>query len=98
MACFPLAWLESMFVWVIVIFAVIALLKLLLSSFTSVPFWPLVSWPPGPAGASGFVGFIVAALSIVFWAVVGIMMVYFIFMLIGCLLSFTGGMPSLPHR
>lgn len=96
--CFSMAYLQSLFVWVVVVVAIFALLKLLLSAIIpGVQFWPLAPWPPTAGQPAGFIGFILAALSIVFWAFVAIVMIYFIFMLIGCLLSFTGGFPF-PHR
>lgn len=42
--------------------------------------------------APGFVGLIAAALNIIMWAVLTIVMIYFVFMLISCLLSFGGGL------
>lgn len=98
--CFTLGWLQNMFVWVIVIVAILALLRLVATAIAGVPFWPLAPWPPtGQPAPSGIIGFVLAALNIIIWAFIAIALVYFVFMLIGCLLSFTGGFPSLvPHR
>lgn len=100
--CFTLAWLEQMLVWFVVIVAVLALLRLIVSAIAGVPFWPLAPWPPtapGTAPISGIVGFVIAAVNIVIWAFIAIALIYFVFMMIGCLLSFTGGFPPLlPHR
>lgn len=97
--CFSMAYLENLFIWFIVIFASFALIKLLVSALTSVAFWPLLPWPPITAAPVGFVQFVVAAVHIVLWALIGIVMVLFIFGLISCLWSFTGGLGSiLPHR
>lgn len=98
--CFSLAWLQQIFVWFVVILAILALLRLVASALSGAPMWPLVSWPPsGQPSADGVIGFILAALDIIVWAFIAIALIYFVFMLIGCLLSFTGGFPSLiPHR
>jgi hypothetical protein len=82
MACFSLAWIEQLLVWVVVIVAVVAILKLL------VPF---------VLGQLGGAGTIVARiLEIALWAFVAILVIYFAFAVISCLLS--GGLPLLPHR
>jgi hypothetical protein len=84
MQCFSLAYLEQLFVWVVIVCAIIAIIRLLL---------PYVL---GQLGAGG--GIIMAAINIVMWAVIAIAVIYCCFMLISCLgggLSF----PALPtHR
>lgn len=95
MACFSLAWLQAILIWFVVIVAVLALLKLIVSTVTGAPLWPLVAWPPSAPAAGGFVGVIGAVLNIVIWAVLSIALIYFVFGLISCLLSFTGGLPRL---
>lgn len=96
MACFSLAWLQAMFIWFIIIFAVLALFRLLVGFFVGAPMWPVAPWPPTAGVPPGFGGFILAALNIVIWAFIAICAVYFIFALIGCLISFAGGLPSFP--
>ncbi len=73
MACFTLAWLLQVFIWLIVIGAVVALIRLCLP------------WVLANLGEPG--GTIVAAIRIVLWAVVAIFVVIFLFDLIHCLLG-----------
>ena len=82
MACFTLGWLEQILIWLIVLGAVVALIKLVL---------PLVLSNLGVVGST-----IVAALNIVMWAIVAIALVIFIFDLIGCLAG-VGGI-AFPRR
>lgn len=94
MSCLSLAWVEQLIIWGIVIFAVLALLRLVLGAIAGIPMWPLVTFPgsaasPAPAG---LIGFIVAAINIVIWAIIALAIVYICFDLIGCLLSATGGL------
>lgn len=72
--CFSLAWLQQLCVWLIVLAAVVALIRL------------LVPWLVGLIG----IPIIGQALNIVLWAVVAIMAVYVVFALIGCLLGMGG--------
>ncbi len=74
MACLSLAFLENLLIWLVIIGAVFALVKLLL---------PLVIAPLGGPAAV-----IVQALQIVLWAVVAIFVIIVVFDLIACL--FTG--------
>lgn len=71
--CFSLGWLEQVFIWLIVVGAIVALIKLCLP-------WVLTN-----IGAPG--GTIIAAIKIVLWAIVAIFVVYFIFDLVSCLLG-----------
>src|SRR5258708_23400847 len=73
MACFTLGWIEQILIWLIVLGAVVALIKLVL---------PLVLSNLGVVGST-----IVVALNIVLWAIVAIALVIFIFALIGCLVG-----------
>jgi hypothetical protein len=69
--CFSLGWIEQLFVWFIVICAVVAILKILL---------PFVA---GQLGAAG--GVIIQVINIVLWAIIAICVVYFCFAVISCL-------------
>lgn len=71
MGCFDLQWFEQVLVWLVIIGAIVALVKLLL---------PLVLTNLGVAG-----GTIMAAINIIMWAVITIFIIYFIFDLIACL-------------
>lgn len=82
--CMSLQFLETLFVWAIVIGAVIAIIRLLL---------PMVFAQFGGGGT------LAQIINIVLWAFVAIMIVYVAFAVIGCLLSAGGGLPSFPlHR
>lgn len=82
MACFSLPWLESLLVWLVIVCAIVAILKLLL---------PFVLNQLGVAG-----GVIMQAINIVMWAIIAIAVIYFCFMLISCLGG--GLLPPLPNR
>jgi hypothetical protein len=73
MTCFTLGWLEQLLIWLVVIGAAIALVKLLI---------PLVVGPLGVAGAT-----IVNALNIIIWAVVAIAVIVLVFDLLSCLVG-----------
>lgn len=75
--CFSLSWIEELLVWLIIVCAVVAILRLLL---------PYVLGQLGVAG-----GIIMQAINIFVWAVVLIAVVYFCFALISCLGG--GGFP-----
>lgn len=80
--CFGLAWFENLLIWIVVICAVVALLRL------------LVSFVLPKLGLAGeIVGFMVAAARIIIWAIVCIFAIIVIFELISCLLG--GGLPRL---
>jgi hypothetical protein len=81
--CFGLQWFENLIILIIIVCAVVALLRLLISFVI----------PKLGVGAE-VVSFIVRALTIVIWAIVCIALVYFVFSLIQCLL---GGGISLPR-
>jgi len=81
MSCFSLGWIEQLCIWLIIVFAIVAIIRLL------VPFL---------AGMIG-IPVVAQIINIVLWAVVAIMCVYIIFALIACLLSASGGLHLLPH-
>lgn len=72
--CFGLQWLEDIIIWVIVICAVIALLKLLVGFVL-----------PKLGIAAEVLAVVVQAITIVIWAIICITLVIFIFDLIFCL-------------
>jgi hypothetical protein len=72
--CFSLAWLAQFLIWLVIICAVVALLRLLVSFVL-----PKLGW-----GAE-IVAFVVAAIRIVIWAIILIALIIFIFDLIACL-------------
>ena len=72
--CFSLAWLREFLIWLIIICAVIALIRL------------LINFLAPQLGIGGpILDFIIKALWIVLWAIIGIAAVGFIFDLIACL-------------
>jgi hypothetical protein len=74
MSCFGLAWLMNLLIWLVVLGAVVAIVRVLL---------PLVLSNLGAAGSIHPA----KVLTIVMWAVVVIAIIYFAFEMISCLLS-----------
>ena len=73
-SCFGLQWFENLIIWIIVVCAVVALIRL------------LIAFVLPKLGIGGeILSFIVRALTIVLWAVICIAAVIFIFDLISCL-------------
>ena len=79
--CFSLAWIEQLCVWLIVVCAVVAIIRLLVPFLTGM----IIGVP--------VVGQII---NIVLWAVVAIMVVYIVFALLSCLLGAGGGLMHFP--
>jgi len=73
MACFSLVWLGNLLIWLVVIAAVVALVRLLL---------PLALGPLGAAGAT-----IGQALNIIIWAIVAVAVIVLVFDLLNCLVG-----------
>ena len=80
--CFSLGWLEQLLVWIVIVCAVVAIIRL------------LVPFILAQLGAGG--GVIMAALNIVMWAVICIFVIYVCFALISCL-GGMGNMSLLPR-
>lgn len=80
--CFGLQWFEQVLIWIVVVCAVVALLRLLITFIL----------PKLGLGAE-VLAFLVQAFTIVFWAVVCVAAIIFIFELISCL----GPSMSLPR-
>lgn len=74
--CFSLSWLEQMLVWLVIVCAIVAVIRL------------LVPWITGVLG----VPIIGQVLNIILWAVIAIVCIYIIFALLSCLLSMGGGL------
>jgi hypothetical protein len=79
--CFSIGWIEQLLVWLIIVCAIIAILRLLLPWIAAQLGLPIVT----------------QAINIVLWAIVAIMVVYFCFALIECLIGSGGGFPLLPR-
>jgi hypothetical protein len=82
--CFSLGWWQDLLIWVVIVVAVVALLKLLLP------------WLLGQMGVDA--GIILQAINIVVWAFVAIVVIYVVFALISCLLGAGGSPPLFPRR
>jgi hypothetical protein len=79
--CFSLAWLAQFLVWLVILGAVIAIVKLLvpwLTTFIGVPILGQIAM-------------------IVLYAIVAIIVIYIVFDLLSCLLGFGGSFPRLAH-
>jgi hypothetical protein len=74
--CFSLGWLEQLIVWLIVIGAVIAIIRLLIPFIDSLTGMPILG----------------RVLEIVLWAIVAIAVVILIFGLLSCLLGGSGSL------
>lgn len=83
MACFSLGWVEQLCIWLIILGATVAIIRV------------VVPWLLGMIG--GVSAPIVQIINIVLWAVIAIMVVYVVFALIACLVG-GGGLPLFPHR
>jgi len=70
MACFSLGWLEQLLIWLVVIAAVVAIVRLLI---------PHLVGPLGPAAAT-----VMQALYIIVWAIVAIAVIVIVFDLLAC--------------
>lgn len=79
--CFTLGWLESVLVWLVILAAVIAIIRLLVPWFTSMLGIPIVG----------------QVLNIVLWAIVAVAVIYICFDLISCLLNLSGGLRLPKH-
>jgi hypothetical protein len=71
MPCFTLGFLEQLIVWLIIVGAIVACIKLLVPWVTSVVGFPVVG----------------QIIMIILWAIVAILVVYMIFGLLGCLVG-----------
>lgn len=74
MGCFSLGAIENLLIWLVVVGAIVALIRLLV---------PVVVGPLGPFGSV-----IVQALYIVLWAIVAIAVIILIFELLACVVPF----------
>lgn len=72
--CFSLLWLKDLLIWLVVVAAVIAIIRLLVPWITSLTGWPVLG----------------QVLNIVLWAVVAIVVIMIVFALLQCLLGGAG--------
>jgi hypothetical protein len=76
MSCFSLPWLEQLLVWLVIVCAIVAIIRL------------LVPWITGMIGLP-IVGQVI---NIILWAFLAIICIYIIFGLLGCLVGMAGGL------
>jgi H+/Cl- antiporter ClcA len=81
--CFTLLWFRDLLIWLVVMVAVVALLRLLLP------------WLLRQLGTD--VGVLMRAIDIFVWAIVAIFVIYVIFALISCLAGGGGALPLFPR-
>lgn len=74
MACFSLIWLQQMLIWLIIVCAVVACIRLLIPWVTGFTGMPIVG----------------QVLNIILWAVIAIMAITIIFNLLSCLVGMGG--------
>jgi hypothetical protein len=74
--CFSLPWLEQVLVWLVIVCAIVAVIRLLVPFLTSMLGVPIVG----------------QVVNIILWAVIAIVCIYIIFALLSCLLSMGGGL------
>lgn len=83
--CFTMLWFRDLLIWLVIVVAVVALLKLLLP------------WLFAKLGQGWDVSVLMRAIDIFVWAIVVIAVIYFIFALISCLTGSGGSMPLFPR-
>jgi len=74
MSCFTLSYVEQLCIWLIVIIAAVAIIRLVLPRL-------LTLFGPAPAGG----GLVFQVISIILWAIVAIFCIYIAFDLIACI-------------
>jgi hypothetical protein len=83
--CFSLAWLANLLIWIVVVAAVIAVLKL------------LIPWALGLVGIDA--GPLMQIIQIIIYAIVAIFVIVVVFALLSCLMGGGGfALPPLLHR
>lgn len=81
--CFSLSWVEQILVWLVIVCAVVAILRLFLP------------WVAAQLGGIG--SMVMAVINIILWAIVCIYVIYFVFMLLECLVGAGSGLSLFPH-
>ena len=74
MACFSLLWIQQLIIWIIVVAAIVAIIRVVVPWLTTV----MGGTMPGP---------VLAILNIVMWAVIAIAVVIIVFDLLACIAS-----------
>ncbi len=74
--CFTLVWIENVMVWLVIVCAVVAIIRLLVPWVTGMIGFPIVG----------------QVLNIVLWAFLAITAIYLVFGLLSCLVGMAGGL------
>ena len=82
--CFSLEWIEQLLIWIVIVVAIVAILKI------------LIPWIFSQLGVG--TGNLMAIINIFIWAVVVIFVIYVAFALISCLLGAGGGFGLFPRH
>lgn len=76
MSCFSMGWLEQLLVWLVIVCAIVAIIRLLVPWITSMTGFPIVG----------------QAINIILWAFLAIICIYIVFGLLSCLIGMAGGL------
>ena len=76
MGCFTLAWLQQLLVWLVIVCAIVAIIRLLVPWITGIIGLPIIG----------------QVINIILWAFLAIICIYIIFGLMGCLIGMSGGL------
>ena len=74
--CFSLPWLEQLLVWLVIVCAIVAIIRLLVPWITSMIGLPIVG----------------QVINIILWAFLAIICIYIVFGLLSCLVGMSGGL------
>ena len=74
--CFTLAWLQQLLVWLVIVCAIVAIIRLLVPWITGIIGLPIIG----------------QVINIILWAFLAIICIYLIFALLQCLVGFGGGL------
>jgi hypothetical protein len=80
--CFSLGWIEQLLVWLVIVCAIVAIIRLLVPWITGMIGMPIVG----------------QVINIVLWAFLAIICIYIIFGLLSCLIGMGGGLHFPPGR
>lgn len=76
MGCFTLGWIEQLLVWLVIVCAIVAIIRLLVPWITEMVGMPIIG----------------QVINICLWAFLAIICIYIIFGLLSCLVGMAGGL------
>lgn len=82
--CFSLSWIENLLIWLVIVIAIVAILRI------------LIPWILSMLGTGS--GNLMAIINVFIWAFVVIFVIYIAFALIECLLASGGSLSLLPKH